>query len=265
MSNYFSPHRCVALTIHYLQSMKRNPARFIEIIVWPSFELLLFGMLALSIHQSANTTLTTSIGILTGVMYWNFTARIVQESVAQFLDDAFSKNLQNLFIAPFSLLELSVSLMLSSVIKLCVSFLFLLLITYTLLPSFFAALTVIHSVLLFELIVFGSILTIYALAIIFLFGARVSFVGWFISTILQVFSCVFFERYVLPGVLYPISYLVPSSYIFEAMRATTSHTLADPHAQYIILSLLGIYFICAVFLLNISYKFARKNAILTKI
>jgi ABC-2 type transport system permease protein len=222
-------------------------------------------MLALSIHQSANTTLTTSIGILTGVMYWNFTARIVQESVAQFLDDAFSKNLQNLFIAPFSLLELSVSLMLSSVIKLCVSFLFLLLITYTLLPSFFAALTVIHSVLLFELIVFGSILTIYALAIIFLFGARVSFVGWFISTILQVFSCVFFERYVLPGVLYPISYLVPSSYIFEAMRATTSHTLADPHAQYIILSLLGIYFICAVFLLNISYKFARKNAILTKI
>lgn len=265
MTNIFSVRRCGALIRHYVQSMKRNPARFIEIIVWPSFELLLFGMLALSLHTTSRTTISTSIGILAGVMYWNFTARVVQESVAQFLDDAISKNIQNLFIAPFSLFELSLSLVTSSIIKLCVSFMFLLGIIYIFFPPFLSSFTPDTSLLLFELVVFGSILSLVALACIFLFGVRVSFVGWLISTVLQVFSCVFFERSVLPGMLYWLSYIVPTSYIFESLRALTAHASPPSHAQGVIITLLILYLAFAIAFVRFSYLFARKNALLTKI
>ncbi|MBP9814110.1 ABC transporter permease [Candidatus Woesebacteria bacterium] len=265
MIKRFSLSRCVALSLHYLQSMKRNPARFIEIIIWPSFELLLFGMLALSIHKTANASLATAINILTGVMYWNFSARVIQESVAQFLDDAFSKNIQNLFIAPFSLIELSLSLIISSIGKLCISFIFLLSITYAFFPAFYTALTAVNGLLLLELIVFGASLSLFALSFIFIFGVRMSFIGWFISTILQVFSCVFFERDVLPGILHTMSYFVPSSYIFEAFRDVVTYPLVSQQIQPVIVGLLTLYMSLSIILLQYAFSYARRHALLTKI
>ncbi len=265
MVKNFSITRSAALTLHYLQSMKRNPARFIEIIVWPSFELLLFGMLALSMHKVENAALSAALGILAGVMYWNFTARIIQESVAQFLDDAFSKNIQNLFIAPFSLLELSIGLIVSSVLKLALSFIFLLGVVYIFLPNFFSSIMMINPTLLLELIIFGSILSTISLAFVFLLGARVSFIGWFISTLLQVFSCVFFERQILPGILYSISYIVPSSYIFEAIRAMTVHAPVAAYTHSVVWALLALYFIASIVFLRFSYSYARSQGVLTKI
>ncbi len=265
MYSFFPINRTAALVMHYLQSMKRNPARFIEIIVWPSFELLLFGMLALSLRATEQGNILTSISILSGVMYWNFSARIIQESVAQFLDDAFSKNIQNLLIAPFTLFELSLALIASSVIKLTISFTFLLIITFTLLPSLFSSLTSINALLLFELVLFGSIISIFALAIVFLFGVRVSFIGWFLSTALQVFSCVFFTREVLPAVLLQISYVVPTSYIFESMRVITINSPLQTATQPVIISLLVGYCIGAMILLKTAYKVAQKKGVLTKI
>jgi len=265
MNDTFSFQRYIGLTIHYIHSMKRNPARLIEIIVWPSFELLLFGMLALSVGATNNTPLSLGIGILCGVVYWNFSARIIQETIAQFLDDAFSKNLQNLLITPFSLVELALSLLTSSVIKLCLSFVFLISILYLLIPTFFNSLSIYSVLWLSELVAFGSVLSLIALSLLFLFGIRFSFIGWLISTILQVFSCVFFERKILPPILQEISYTVPSSYIFESIHASVSYPHVRQEMSFIPIILIFLYLVCSIVFLHYAFEYARRHGTLINI
>lgn len=264
MPKFFSLNRMGGLVSHYFFSMKRNPARLIEIFVWPAFELTLFSFLAVTIDAAGNRVFALGVGILMGVLFWNFFARIIQETVAQFLDDAFSRNLQNLFIAPFSLLELAFSLLLVSFGKMMASFLVLGALASWLFPELFSLLGPPALLLVGQLVYFGSVMAILALALVLIFGERLSFVGWLLSTVIQVFSCVFYARSVLPPGLYQLSYLAPSSYVFEAMRlylrgeSVTLETVVVPFL------LTSGYLVIFLLVFRWAYDYSRRQGTLTK-
>lgn len=211
--------RIFGLFLHYLYSMKRNPARIIEMLVWPGFEIVLFGLLAASEVHRVSESARTALILLTGVAYWNCTARIIQESVAQFTDDALSKNMQNLLISPVTITEMVTGSVMASFVKLLLSLTVIGVVLAIIIPTFFAAFGphIILWMILLSLV--GIVFSLFAISAIFLLGERVSFIGWLISTILQIFSLVFYDRSALPGLLRPISYLVPSSYVFEDIHA----------------------------------------------
>lgn len=261
----FSLLRLFGLTTHYLYSMKRNPARLIEMIVWPSFEVVLFGFLAQSVTNTQQTLLAVGTKILTGIVVWNFFARIIQESVAQFLDDAFSKNVQNIFITPITTLEFVLSIVIASITKLVISLLILLTIVSSIYPSLFITLEIPAFFWAFFLILFGSILSLYALGLIFIVGERLSFIGWIISTVVQIFSCVFYDRSVLPEPLKSISYAFPSSYIFESIRSYIATGII--HFDWIRPSLLLLvcYGIVGILFFRYSLAVSRRNGRLAKL
>ncbi len=253
------------LYLHYLYSMRRNPARIIEILIWPSFEALLFGLLASGSTRALPGAQEVTLLLLTGIVYWNCTARVIQESVAQFIDDFMSKNIQNLMISPISIRELLFAVTAASLTKIILSLAALLLVLVFVFPAFLG--TIGPHVLLWviQLELFGVALSLIAISGIFLFGERASFSGWMLSTIVQIFSLVFYDRSVLPQPLYAFSYLVPSSYIFESLRLYMTGAPIIHTSQLIAFGLNIMYLITGMGMAFATFRLAKRTGTMTKL
>lgn len=258
----FSLKRLSGLYLHYLYSMRRNPARIIEILIWPGIEVVLFAILASSQLDQSQEGARVTLNILTGIVYWNCTARVIQETTAQFIDDFTSKNIQSLLITPISLAELIVGITAASLTKIIISLTMLGLILAFIYPSFMLAAgpQIFLWVILLELV--GVSLSLFAIAAICLFGERIGFVGWLLSTVLQIFSLVFYERSALPPVLQHISYAVPSSYIFESIRSYPAVPyLSLDWAAWLIVG----YTIAGAISVSLAFRVAKHFGTFTKI
>lgn len=260
-----SIQRVWGLYLHYLYSMKRNPARIIEILVWPMFEIIVFGLLAASTAGQTDTSSRLTLTILMGVIYWNFTARIIQESVAQFIDDFLSKNIQNILIAPIALPDLLMGIVLAAMTKLLLSTFSLAFILRIVFPAFFATVGISSLLWVFQLEFFGVSLSLIAIALIFIFGERVSFAGWMISTVVQVFSLVFYRRDALPGLLHVLSYAVPSSYVFESIRSYRVGSPLMSAEVWVSLLISAGYFVIGFLLCRTSFAWAKRAGTLAKL
>ncbi len=254
-----------ALTRHYLLSMKRNPARVIEILIWPAFEVALFAILASSEYAGESAAYRLTVTILTGIVFWNFTARIIQETVAQFVDDFLSKNIQNILVAPIGLAELLTGLTMASVLKLLFSLAALALVLLSVYPAFFSALGI-HTLLwVFQLGLAGIAFSFFAVAAVFLYGERVSFAGWILSTVTQVFSLVFYPRTALPGVLHAISYAIPSSYVFESVHGYEPGSAVLSAGQITAFLISVGYFLAGTVAVSAAFRQAKRRGTLTKL
>ena len=256
--------RIKSLTFHFLYTVKRNPTRVIEIIIWPSFEILLFTLLAKSI-QIENSQLKMGLLILSGIIFWNFFSRIVQETISQFLDDANSKNIQNILITPITQEELLISLSIASFLKMIISSIFILLIVLIVSPSIFINIGLFSFIWMAILISYGITISIFGISLILLFGQKVSFAGSFLSTLTQVFACFFYAREVLIEPLKTVSYLVPPSYIFEEMRKYIIFGKIDEFNILISFVITLITGIISLITFKVCYSKAKKNGSLTKI
>ncbi len=250
---------------HYLYSMRRNPARIIEILVWPSFEAFLFGLLASGNATKLPGAQEVTITILSGIVYWNCTARVIQESVAQFIDDFTSKKIQNLLISPISVKELLAAVTAASLTKIILSVLMLLLVLFFVFPSFIATLGPHVLLWVFQLELFGVALSLLAISAVFLFGERASFSGWMLSTVVQIVSLAFYDRAVLPQPFLTISYLVPSSYVFESMRMYMKGGQLFDVNQAVALMLTSMYLVLGIGVAFAAYRAAKRTGILTKL
>lgn len=264
MHNY-SLTRTLGLYLHYLHSMKRNPARIIEILVWPGIEVVLFSILASSQRGDLGDAARITLNILTGIVFWNCTARVIQETTAQFTDDFTSKNIQSLLITPIQTNELLVGITAASISKIVLSLTTLALVLNLIYPPFFHTIGPHVFLWVLQLELMGVALSYISVAVICLFGERVGFIGWLISAVLQIFSLVFYERSALPPILKTISYAVPSSYIFESIRTHTPHTAFFSETQLIALSLNVIYVVFGALLANVAFMWAKRLGTFAKI
>lgn len=261
----FSLHRIFTLTLHFLYTMKRNPTRIIEIIVWPSFEILLFTLLAASIENVENNQIKVGLLILSGIIFWDFFSRIVQESISQFLDDASSKNIQNILLTPVKPIEMLTGLSLASFLKMIISSLFLLLIVLLIYPNIFLNFGLVSFAWIAILILYGIIISIFGISLILIFGQKVSFIGSFLSTLIQIFSCVFYSRETLIEPLKTISYLIAPSYIFEIMREYIESGQNDSGKIFLSFIITALTGLLSFLTFKICYRIAKNKATLTKI
>jgi len=264
-SHTFSPSRCLALTKHFLYAMKRNPTRLIEILVWPAFEILLFSFLAVAVTHSEDQVLSTGLGIIAGLVFWNFFSRIVQETIAQFMDDVISKNMQNILVTPVTVYELLCGLSLASIIKMMISILFLSLLILGIYPSLFTLIGVVSLAWIAILVLYAISLSFVGVALIILFGTRLSFIGSLLSISIQVIACAFYPRTVLPPVLYQLSFLVPASYVFESIREFLVTSVANT-SEFLIASIMLLFtLVLSILFFQFAFDKARSTASLTKI
>lgn len=261
----YSLTRIIGLYLHYLYSMRRNPARIIEILVWPGIEVVLFAVLASSRHAGGGEAANITMNILTGIVFWNCTARVIQETTAQFTDDFTSKNIQSLLITPVRLGEILIGVTAASLTKIVMSLSMLAALLLLVYPSFFISFGPHVFLWVFELELVGVALSYICIAAVCVFGERAGFVGWMVSTILQIFSLVFYERAALPPILGLFSYTVPSSYVFEAIRSYAPGSSVFSESLMLSLALSVAYAFVGTIIVSLAFRLAKHLGTFAKI
>lgn len=250
---------------HYIYSIKRNKGRLVDIFIWPILELLVFGFTANFLNKEINNKTLELMAIFLGsLVFWHFFAKISSEVYQQLFDDVLSKNLRNIIMSPLRTGEMVVALVSAAGTKLMVS-IGMLLVVAKLIYSFSLLTSWYYVLLILVLVLWGVAMGLLISSLLFLVGNKVMSLAWVVTGIVQPFSCVFYSREILPGIFKLISYLVPSSYVFELYREIIKTGMFNWITWAVAIGLGIVYFLLGIFLFKYFLKMSRKTGVLARI
>ena len=246
-------YRLYAFSLRHLYPLKRDFDLLSDMIYWPIIDVLLWGITSRWLGEASGLTAIIAT-ILTGLILWNVIWRSQSEISRNLIDEIWNNNLVNLFSTPLTLAEWITGVLVLSVGKT--------IFTISLLTPIVLLL---YSVNIFMigwwLILFfvGAVMTgwwvgFISAGIVIRYGPKVQTVVWTLPGILLPFSVVYFPLAMLPTFLHPISYLIPTTYIFESMRQLLLNGFVDPPLIVLSFALNIIYLILALAWFRASFR-----------
>lgn len=242
----------------------RSLERVVDAFWWPSFNLFLWGMVTMYLQQQIGSYQFFINLFLGGVIMWVFVYRSQEEMGVMFLQEAWDRNLLNMFTSPLTIWEFTVAAFLLSTIKLVLSVLWMVLLGYLLFHYniFLVGWMLIPYAAL--LLMTGGIVGMIINSLIVRYGYRIQVFAWSLIGILQPFSGVFYPLKIMPAWMQGVARFIPSSYIFEAMRTVLQQGRIDYQGLLMAAILNGVYFIFAVGFFLWSFRQARVHGTLMK-
>jgi ABC-2 type transport system permease protein len=208
-----------ALVLRYLFLYTRTPMRLIELIFWPLVDLMVWGNLTIFLQENSEKDFAGFLVFLIGGMIlWDVLFRAQQGVAISFLEDVWTRNLLNIFVAPVRTAEYVASTFTIGFLRICVTVLVL---------SVFSAVGYQFNVFRLEwallpffvnLLVFGWSLGMISTALILRWGQAAESLAWAIPFFIQPIVAVFYPVDKLPEWLQPIALALPATHVFEGMR-----------------------------------------------
>lgn len=256
-----------ALVLRYLYLYSRTPMRLVELVFWPIVDLMVWGNLTLYLREHTTTQFGDYIVFLIGGMIlWDVLFRAQQGVAISFLEDVWTRNLLNIFVAPVRTTDYVAATFTVGFLRICVTLFVLCILAavsynfnifvlqWSLLP-FFA-----------NLLVFGWSLGMISTALILRWGQAVESLAWAVPFFIQPLVCVAYSVSILPTWMQPVAWSLPATYVFEGMRA-----VLDPKIQQLDMTLmykavaLNIAFMAlAAFIFGSMLSTTKKRGLLTK-
>ncbi len=255
-----------ALVSRQLALYTHNPVRVIELIFWPVVELMVMGFLSVHISSRAPDELGGAVFYLIGaVIFWDVLFRSQQAVALSFLEDIWTRNLLNIFVAPIRTTEYLGAMFVVGIVRVAVTVGILALLARGLYA--FDLLAFEWSLLPFfaMLMMFGWSLGVISTGLILRYGQAAEGLAWAVPFLIQPFSAVFYPVEVMPEPFQWISMLLPSTYVFEGMRTVAAGSvfpwdaLAIAAGANLITACLAGWFFAAIL------RVAREKGLIAKI
>lgn len=216
-----------ALVLRYLFLYGRSPMRLIELVFWPVVDLMVWGNLTLFLQRNSDEKFAATLLFLIGAMIlWDVLFRAQQGVAISFLEDVWTRNLLNIFVAPVRAVEYVAATFTIGFLRICVTMIVLcalaavgygfnvFILEWSLIP-FFA-----------NLLVFGWSLGMISTALILRWGQAVESLAWAVPFFIQPIVAVFYPVKDLPAWLQPLAMAFPATHVFEGMRAVLNPDIA---------------------------------------
>jgi ABC-2 type transport system permease protein len=255
------------LILRHTYLYKRSPIRLIEVFFWPVTDLLVWGFLTMYLKEGAVDVPGAVTYLISAMILWDVLYRSQQGVTLSFLEDIWSRNLINVFASPIRVREFvaatyGVGLIKVIIVITVLTFMALGLYDFNLLGLGWSLIP-----LFANLLIHGWAAGLFTTALILRFGNAAQPLAWGIPFLIQPISAVFYPVSVLPDWIQPLAYCLPSTHVFEGMRAVmNSNGDVFPAESLIYSSCLNVVFtvLAALFFAHF-YKVARERGLLTKI
>ena len=261
-----NPHVIAALVKRYSFLYIRNPVRGFELIFWPAMELLLMGFLSQYIQSETSGDFSKFISFLIGAtIFWDVLFRSQMGVSISFLEDMWTRNLLNVFVAPIRIKEYLASMFCMGLLRVVIVVAIMSAIAW-LMYAFNLYLFSWYLIPYFSLLMmFGFSLGIISVSLILRWGQAAESLAWAIPFMVQPFSAVFYSVETLPKVMQYVAWCFPSTYIFEGMRELVRSGTMNWNAVWISAILNCVYLAFAAGIFTWMFTKARKLGLLTKI
>jgi ABC-2 type transport system permease protein len=186
---------------------------------WPFIDIFLWGMTTVWIQKSETEIPSLALIVLSGLVLWQVMWRSSYEVTVNLLQEFWHRNLMNLFATPLKLTEWILSLALVGVSKILINIAFSSLVVYLLYTLDVFTMGWVFVPYALSLAIFGWAVGFFCAGIIIYFGQRLQALAWMGAALFAPFSAVYYPVSAMPKWAQAISYCLPTTYIFEGMRA----------------------------------------------
>src|SRR4051812_20614299 len=97
--------RILAIPLRYWYLIAGYPQRTLQIFVWGTFDILLWGFVTKYFGTLGTPALNFTSVLLGALIFWQLITRIQQSFITIFFEDVWSRNLLNIFASPMSVPE----------------------------------------------------------------------------------------------------------------------------------------------------------------
>ena len=230
-----SLRRIWGLMYRHLALYRRSWPRLLELMYWPTLQMLIWGFTASFVAQRANGPLLAASALLGGVLLWEVALRTQMGVSISFLEELWSRNLGHLFVSPIRPAEMVAALLAISFLRMLTGVLPAILLAFLLYAFDLFALGPVVVLFFVNLVVMGWWVALGVVSLILRHGAGAEALAWSVLFGLTPFSAVFYPVSVLPAAMRPVALALPSSHVFEGMRAALEGTTRWDHLGWAVL------------------------------
>ena len=254
--------RMYALSIRHLYLIKGSFPRILDLIYWPTIQIILWGFISKFFTLYSDYYNNTVGIILSCAILYDFLFRSSISFNMLFLEEIWSRNFTNLFIAPLKISEIIIALTSTALIRTLVGIVPAILIMS---PLFDVSLFEMGAPLLLlfvSLYIFGTTLGILVTSGLLRFGPSFENTAWSSLFLLAPLGCVYYPISILPEWLQITAKLLPLVYIFEEARSILINGAVNYQNITNALILNCVYFTISVIIFYKSFYGARNKGTL---
>lgn len=260
-----SLRRIWGLIYRHLALYRRSWPRVMEMIYWPALQMCIWGFTARFFSARMGSAGAVAFGILLGgVLLWEVSVRSQTGVAISFLEEIWSRNLGHVFVSPLRPWEMLVGLIAVSVLRVAIGLTPAILLAWGLYAFNLFALGPVLVLFVANLMVMGWSVALAVVSLVLRHGAGAEALAWTVLFALTPFSAVYYPVSVLPRALQPVALAIPSSHVFEGLRALlTQGSLSWSHLAWAAgLNVVWLAVACGVF--AVQFRAARtRGALLT--
>ena len=255
-------HKIYGLSLRHIYLIRNSFPRILDLIYWPSVQVFLWGFISEFFTVSSSYYNNTVGVILTAAILCDFLFRSSISYNMMFLEEIWSRNFTNLFIAPIKLSEIITALTFTAIFRTLVG---LIPASIIAIPLFGVSIFNIGAPLIFLLItlyIFGVTLGLLVTAGLLRFGPSFENIAWASLFFLAPLGCIYYPIEILPEWLQIIAKLLPLVHIFEEMRNILIYDTIN-YYQILKATLISfMYFILGIIVFYWSYEGAKDRGTL---
>ena len=211
-------NKMYGLFLRHFFLIKSSLPRILDLIYWPTIQIILWGFISkfFSIHSNYYNDV---IGvILTCAILYDILFRSSISFNMLFLEEIWSRNFTNLFIAPLKLKEIVIALIFTALVRTLIGLVPAILLTSPLFGVSILNLGFPLLLLFLSLYIFGITLGLFVSAGLIRFGPSFENIAWSSLFLLAPLGCIYYPIEILPTFFQVVAKGLPLVYIFDETR-----------------------------------------------
>jgi len=215
----FSLNRVTAMVRRYWYLLRSSWPRILDLIYWPTVQMLMWGFLQLYVSQSSGMFARAAGVFIGAVLLWDILFRGQLGFSISFLEEMYSHNLANLMMSPLRPVEFIAALMIMSIVRLLIGMIPVTLLALAFFGFNFWSLGFPLIAFFVNLILTSWAIGIFVAGLLLRNGMGAESMAWTIMFLFLPLTCVYYPVTVLPHWLQYVAWSLPPTYVFEGMRA----------------------------------------------
>jgi ABC-2 type transport system permease protein len=215
----FSLTRVGAMVLRYWYLLRSSWPRLLELIYWPTVQLLTWGFLQTYLGENAPFFAQAGGVFIGAVLLWDILFRGQIGFSISFLEEMWSRNVGNLLMSPLRPIEFIAALMTMSVIRLCIGIVPVSLFAIVIFGFNVYGLGIALVAFFVNLILTSWSIGLVVSGLVLRNGMGAENLAWTLMFLLMPLTAVYYPVAVLPPWVQAIAWALPPTYVFEGMRA----------------------------------------------
>jgi ABC-2 type transport system permease protein len=215
----FSPARVAAMVRRYWYLLRSSWPRLLDLIYWPTVQMLMWGFLQLYVAQNAGFFAKAAGVFIGAVLLWDILFRGQLGFSISFLEEMWSRNLANIMMSPLRPVEFLAALMIMSIVRLSIGMIPVSLLAIAFFGFNLWGLGLALAAFFANLILTSWAIGIFVAGLLLRNGLGAESMAWTIMFLFLPLTCVYYPVDVLPDFLQVVAWALPPTYVFEGMRA----------------------------------------------